>query len=233
MIAKGQIVIMLVICLSVFVAGCRTESGQRINQLSVKSNLTVKQNAKPVIFILIDSLMDKSLRQSIQEGRAPAMEFLLKNGRYFPKVVSSFPTAQQDPQNSRNARAWKKFGMNDEFSAQDTGFLIKQNKLPPLTIAYFPENDHIVHTKGPAELSGIEKADRALQNVLNAYGSWDQALKKAMWIIMGDSGQSPVYKDRAAAIVDLKPLLNQYRNTWMNMVNRGLCQATLTLWIFR
>ncbi len=342
--ARKNSAIMLVLCLSLLVtAGCRTESGVRTNQLKTKSNITSNQSAKPVVLILIDSLMDKSLQKAIKEGRVPAMQYLLNNGQYFQKVVSSFPTmsvtidsslltgtyadqhqvpglvwysgkekrmiyygngakeafkidqlqvlmdavyqinqvqlnkktktiheelaekgkdsasvnaivfrgktehilnvpqwiafstrlpehinvtgpkwlsyaalAQQDPKNDGNARPWKKFGMNDEFSAQELAFLVKQNKLPNVTIAYFPENDHTLHRKGPTELEGIEKADQALQDVLNAYGSWEQALKKAVWIVMGDSAQSYVYDDRERSIVDLRPLLNRYRIAKIN-----------------
>lgn len=73
-----------------------------------------------------------------------------------------------------------------------------------------------VHRKGVSQVKGIEDADQALQVVLNAYGSWDQAIKQAVWIVMGDSGQSAVQDDRQAATVDLRPLLNSYRIARLN-----------------
>lgn len=339
---RGKMVI-TIWCIVLLVTGCTAESGDRINQLNAKSNIKANQNGKPVIFIIIDSLMDKPLRKAIQEGRAPALQFLLNKGQYYPRVVSSFPTmsvtidstlltgvyadrhqvpglvwysgkegrmvfygngakealkinqaqvlmdaiyqlnqvqlnkktktiheelaekgknsasinavvfrgktahalrvpqwvadstslpeqfkvtgpkwlsyaalAQQDPNNILDTTVWKKYGMNDEFSAHDTVYLIKQNKLPTVTITYFPENDNIVHRKGPSELGGIEKADQALQEVLGAYGSWEQAVKNAIWIVMGDSGQSYVYEDREGAEIDLRPLLNRYRIAKIN-----------------
>ncbi|MEC0235566.1 alkaline phosphatase family protein [Paenibacillus kribbensis] len=335
---KKRISIFLVLGLTLLIFGCRADSSQQLNQQSVKSHIPVNSKAKPVIVILIDSLMNKPLQDAIQEGRAPAMQYLIKKGQYFPQVVSSFPTmsvtidstlltgtyadqhhvpglvwysdqgkrmifygngfkeafkidqmqvfmdaiyqlnqvhlnkktktiheeladkgkasasinaivyrgrtehvlkvprfianssrvpeqlritgpqwfsyatfAQLDPKNSLNTPPWKKFGMNDEFSAKDTAFLINQKKLPSVTIAYFPENDHSVHKKGPTQLEGIEKADQALQSVLNAYGSWEQAVKNAVWVVLGDSGQSAVFDNRQAATVEIKPLLNQYR----------------------
>ncbi|QYR21158.1 alkaline phosphatase family protein [Paenibacillus sp. sptzw28] len=343
MTVKNKNAIMLMLCLSLLVTGCRAEPGQRINHLKVKSEITNNGKPKPVVLIILDSLMDKPLRKAIGEGRAPALKFLINNGRYFPHVVSSFPTmsvtidstiltgtyadrhhvpglvwyngkdkrmvfygngakealkidqlqvfvdavyqlnqvqlsknvktiheelaergmesasinavvfrgktehtlivpptlaattrlpgqvrvtgpkwlsyaalAQQDPKNIRNTRAWDKYGMNDEFSAQETAFLIKQNKLPNVTITYFPENDNTLHRKGPTELGGIEKADQALQDVLNAYGSWELALKNAAWIILGDSAQSYVYEDRHESIVDLRPHLNRYKIAQLN-----------------
>ncbi|MBE0340871.1 alkaline phosphatase family protein, partial [Paenibacillus sp. 28ISP30-2] len=133
-----------------------------------------------------------------------------------PKWFSYATFAQLDPKNSWNTPPWKKFGMNDEFSAKDTAFLINQKKLPSVTIAYFPENDSSVHKKGPTQLEGIEKADQALQTVLNAYGSWEQAVKNAIWIVMGDSAQSAVYDDRQVATVEIEPLLNHYRIAKLN-----------------
>ncbi|WP_226003026.1 alkaline phosphatase family protein [Paenibacillus sp. BJ-4] len=340
---KNKLTIVLVLGLGLLIVGCRADSSQQLNQQSVKSNIPVDNRAKPVIVIMIDSLMSKPLQNAIQEGRAPAMQYLMKKGQYFPQVVSSFPTmsvtidstlltgtyadqhhvpglvwysdhkkrmifygngakealkidqmqvfldaiyqlnqvhlnkktktiheeladkgkasasinaivyrgrtehvlkvprfiansnrvpeqlkitgpqwfsyatfAQLDPKNSWNTPPWKKFGMNNEFSAKDIAFLINQKKLPSVTITYFPENDSLVHKKGPNQLKGIEKADQALQSVLNAYGSWEQAVKNAIWVVLGDSGQSAVYDDRQAATVELKPLLNHYRIAQLN-----------------
>ncbi|RUQ29399.1 alkaline phosphatase family protein [Peribacillus cavernae] len=41
---------------------------------------------------MIDSLMDKPLQSAVKEGKAPALQFLINNGRYYPKMVSSYPT---------------------------------------------------------------------------------------------------------------------------------------------
>ncbi|GEB32913.1 alkaline phosphatase family protein [Brevibacillus parabrevis] len=292
------------------------------------------QAHKPVVVILIDSLMDKPLQEAIRQGRAPALAFLQAKGHYFPRIVSSFPTmsvtidstlltgsyadrhhipglswyseaenrmiyygygpkealkidqpqvlldaiqqlnqtqlskdtktlheeladlgkdsasinaivwrgktahtlkiphlievaaqlpgelsvtgptfmsyaafAQLDPNQKRHTRIWRKYGMNDEFSAQETAFLIDHSRLPPLTIAYLPENDAEVHKKGPATIDGIENADKALQSLLDTFGSWDQAVEEVRWIVMGDSAQSAVKADRQAAIIDLRSLL--------------------------
>lgn len=60
-------------------------------------------------------------------------------------------------------------------------------------------------------IKGIEKADKQLQNILNSYDSWDEALKKAVWIVMGDSGQSPIGKDKNQSLISLNSLLQNYR----------------------
>lgn len=346
--------VLLALCLSMSVIGCGADSKGRISQRNVKSYGTASPNAKPVILILIDSIMDKPLRKAIREGRAPALDYLRQSGQYFPQVVSSFPTmsvtvdstlmtgtyadrhhvpglvwysgqenrmifygngfkealkidqlqvfmdavhelnqvhlskktktiheelaeqgkvsasinaivfrgktehalgvpgflsassripnkltitgpkwfsyaalAQLDPKNSWNTLAWEKYGMNNEFSAQDAAFLIRQNKLPDVTIAYLPENDSSAHKKGPDQSDGIEKADQALQVMFNAYGSWEQAVKNAIWIVVGDSAQSAVYDDRQKAAVELLPLLSRFRIAEINRSVRAEDQIVL------
>lgn len=49
-------------------------------------------SSKPVVFLLIDSLMDEPLQKAIDEGRAPALAFLSQHGQYVPNIVSSYPT---------------------------------------------------------------------------------------------------------------------------------------------
>lgn len=50
------------------------------------------QKSKPVIMIVIDTLMDPPLQEAIKNNQVPAFKFLINNGMYFPDVVSSFPT---------------------------------------------------------------------------------------------------------------------------------------------
>ncbi|WP_158736363.1 alkaline phosphatase family protein [Alteribacillus sp. YIM 98480] len=47
---------------------------------------------KPVILLIIDTLMSTPLEESVQTGHAPALQYLMERGRYFPHVVSAFPT---------------------------------------------------------------------------------------------------------------------------------------------
>ncbi|SFR24487.1 hypothetical protein SAMN04488603_108177 [Paenibacillus sp. cl130] len=82
---KNKVTIALVLSLLLMILGCRADSSQQLKQQSVKSPIIVNQmGKKPVIVILIDSLMDKPLQDAIQEGRAPAMQYLLHQGQYFP-----------------------------------------------------------------------------------------------------------------------------------------------------
>ncbi|MGN7469743.1 alkaline phosphatase family protein [Brevibacillus sp. SAFN-007a] len=341
--SKWTSAILSLLMLSLPLSGCKPGEKLHIQEKSLPAPLLTEQaettpGEKPVVLILIDSLMDKPLQEAIRQGRAPALAFLREKGHYFPRVVSSFPTmsvtidstlltgtyadqhhvpglswyseqekrmvyygygpkeamkidqpqvlldaiqqlnqsqlnpqvqtihealaeqgkdsasinaivwrgktehtlqiphlieiaaqlpeelrvtgpkllsyaafAQLDPNQKRHTRIWRKYGMNDEFSAQETAFLIAHDRLPPLTITYLPENDMEVHGKGPLTMEGIEHADKALQTILDAFGSWDQAVEQVRWIVMGDSAQNAVQDERQAATIDLPGLLAPYR----------------------
>ncbi|MBD1380657.1 alkaline phosphatase family protein [Metabacillus arenae] len=47
---------------------------------------------KRIILLMIDTFMDSALQAALKAGRAPALKFLMENGRYFSDVVSPFPT---------------------------------------------------------------------------------------------------------------------------------------------
>ena len=111
----------------------------------------------------------------------------------------------------KNAYSWQKYGFNDKFSANEIRYLIEQNKLPPLTIAYFPDLDQSVHKNGRTDIKGIQKVDKELQKILNQYSSWDEALLNNIWIIAGDNGQAWISKNRKEALIDLRDLLDSYR----------------------
>lgn len=86
--------------------------------------------------------------------------------------------------------AFQKFGFNDRFSVNELVHLIKTNKVPPLTLVYFPDLDQHVHKHGRNDAAGVAKADRHVQKILDSFPSWEAALKDHMWIVMGDNGQA-------------------------------------------
>ncbi|MBU8597086.1 phosphodiesterase [Shouchella clausii] len=53
---------------------------------------TSNKQGKPVIVLLVDSLMDEPLQKAVADGNAPAFEFLMNAGRYYSDLVSSYPT---------------------------------------------------------------------------------------------------------------------------------------------
>ncbi|MET3695743.1 predicted AlkP superfamily pyrophosphatase or phosphodiesterase [Bacillus oleivorans] len=47
---------------------------------------------KPIIMLMIDSLMNPPLQEALKNGRAKALQFFAENGQYIPDIVSPFPT---------------------------------------------------------------------------------------------------------------------------------------------
>ena len=124
-----------------------------------------------------------------------------------PKMLSLGAFIRQD---EKNTHLINRLGLNDAFSAQELKFLLEKNKLPEFTIMYFPVNDHVVHRKGPMTTEGIEEIDKNLQEILNVYPNWNKALENMIWIIIGDSKQSSVKKNKKEALIDLREALSNY-----------------------
>ncbi|MFD1774738.1 alkaline phosphatase family protein [Paenibacillus rhizophilus] len=335
---KKTVVLTIGLALIMSLTGCRVNSGTDVDVHSEPEFKAKAVSGKPVVVIIIDSLMNKPLQEALEQDRVPALKYLIDHGRYYPRIISSFPTmsvtidstlltgvyadrhhvpglvwysdrerrmifygngpkealkidqlqvltdsvyqmnqvqlskkvktiheelaesgkhsasinavifrgkkerdlrvpksmanttrlpdhykitapelfslaafAHLDPRNANHTALWEKYGMNDKFTARDIAFLVKNGKLPEVTIGYFPGNDSVHHRKGSMATKGIERADRALRDVLDAYGSWEEAVKTTTWIILGDSAQSDVLENREEFKVDLRPLLNGYR----------------------
>ncbi|MBT2640091.1 MULTISPECIES: alkaline phosphatase family protein [unclassified Bacillus (in: firmicutes)] len=290
--------------------------------------------SKRVVMIVVDSLMDQPLQSSLEEDKVSALRFLINHGKYYPEMVSAFPTmsvvidstlltgtyadqhkvpalvwydsnekrfisygsaqkeirklgvkqvlenslfqlnhrhlspavktiheelkgqsasintlvyrgghskplsvprglswpglveedasikgpeyfsygllSKLDPKNP-HTHLWQGFGFNDQFAAQELKYLIKHNRLPSYSLVYFSDNDKQVHKKGVSVTKGIEDADKQLQEILNTYPAWEEALNDTAWIIMGDSGQTDLKNDKEQALIDLRVLLKEYR----------------------
>ncbi|WP_044640777.1 alkaline phosphatase family protein [Risungbinella massiliensis] len=66
------------------------KSRSQLNML--RTSEQTKNPGKPVILLIVDSLMDAPLRETIAMRKAPALQFLMEHGNYIPKMVSAFPT---------------------------------------------------------------------------------------------------------------------------------------------
>ncbi|SFB22214.1 Type I phosphodiesterase / nucleotide pyrophosphatase [Lentibacillus halodurans] len=111
----------------------------------------------------------------------------------------------------KNISFWPRYGFNDQFSVNELKSLISEDNLPRFSIVYFPDLDKSVHKNGRRDIKGIEKADNKLQQILNSYPTWDDALVDNIWIILGDNGQAWVHQNRQKAIIDLRKQLGSYR----------------------
>ncbi|MFC0472975.1 alkaline phosphatase family protein [Halalkalibacter kiskunsagensis] len=105
---------------------------------------------------------------------------------------------------------YQRFGLNDSYSAQVTAKLIKENQQPDLTMIFFPNYDKDAHKHGPVSPEHFARADGYLQDILNAYESWDKALEENVFIIMGDHGQDQLKDKKEEVAIELEPLLDPY-----------------------
>ena len=127
-----------------------------------------------------------------------------------PTILSLGTLSQYNPANDRNKFVWKRLGINNDFTVNELKYLIHQRKLPPFTLAYLPDADAPIHKNGPNDIKAIAEADQSLQEMLNSYTTWQEAIQQATWVILGDSGQSAVKANKEASLIDLNALLQHY-----------------------
>ncbi|MCM3388478.1 alkaline phosphatase family protein [Ureibacillus chungkukjangi] len=127
-----------------------------------------------------------------------------------PQLFSLGALSQYNSANDKHKFIWNRMGLNNNFTVSELKYLIEQNKLPPFTLAYLPDLDMKVHKNGPEELKAIKDVDLSIQELLNQFPSWEEAVKEVVWVVMGDSAQSLVEKDKKEGLIDLNELLNDF-----------------------
>ncbi|SET54449.1 Predicted pyrophosphatase or phosphodiesterase, AlkP superfamily [Oceanobacillus limi] len=126
-----------------------------------------------------------------------------------PSIFSYGAFAQYSPKNKENTQIWERYGFNDQFASEELKHVINHNKLPAFSIVYFSDLDKAVHQDGPTNhINAIEKADKQLQQVLDMYDSWEEAIQSNVWMVMGDSGQAPVKMDKEESLISLHSILD-------------------------
>lgn len=83
------------------------------------------QKSKPVIMLVIDTLMDPPLQEALKNNRTPAFKYLIENGKYFPNVVSPFPTMSVNVDSTILTGSY----CNDHHLPGLVWFNIKENRL--------------------------------------------------------------------------------------------------------
>ncbi|MCU6708230.1 alkaline phosphatase family protein [Paenibacillus sp. J5C_2022] len=102
-----------------------------------------------------------------------------------------------------------KLGFNNGYAIGTLNHLIATDKLPDFLLVYMPDLDQSLHQKGPADLDGVEKVDRQLQQVIRAFGSPEKALREAVIIVAGDSGMTQLLPANKGAVIELPLLLGK------------------------
>lgn len=103
-----------------------------------------------------------------------------------------------------------RFGFNNEYSLEVVKHLIQHNKLPDFLFVYFPDLDSRIHKKGPSDLEGVIRTDWQLQSLLQAFGSREEALKKAVILLVGDNGMAHILPEKQQPVIDLSESLKGY-----------------------
>jgi hypothetical protein len=105
----------------------------------------------------------------------------------------------------------RRMGLNNPYSVETVKYLIKANQLPDFLYVYLPDLDKELHKKGPSDLNGVKETDRQLHSLLQTFGSPEEALSKAIFIIAGDSGMTQILHAQENPVIDLPTLFKDYR----------------------
>lgn len=100
---------------------------------------------------------------------------------------------------------------NYKYTARELRHLIRRKQLPGFTFCIFQDLDARIHFRGPMDIKGIAKIDREIQKTLNMYPSWEEALNRNVWMVMGDNGHSPTGGSYRKFVIDLRKTLKKYR----------------------
>ncbi|MBM3267710.1 MAG: alkaline phosphatase family protein [Candidatus Sericytochromatia bacterium] len=85
-----------------------------------------------------------------------------------------------------------RYGISDERAIRYTRRLVTAGKAS-FFLTYLPDNDLRSHHHGPAQnAESLHLLDRLLGSLLDAYGSWDEAVTRARWLVVGDHAQTLV-----------------------------------------
>lgn len=97
----------------------------------------------------------------------------------------------------------RRMGFNNAYSIETVKYLVKANQLPDFLYVYLPDLDQEVHKKGPSALQGLKAVDSQLQSLLQTFGSPEEALRKAVFVISGDSGVTQILPAPNDPVIDL------------------------------
>ncbi|GAA0453803.1 alkaline phosphatase family protein [Alkalibacillus silvisoli] len=86
---KHFMTFLLICLLGLTIAACQNNSADEDQyEEQVESSFSDKK----VIMVMVDSMMDHTLNHVIDEGEAPALQFLMENGQYYPDLIAPVPS---------------------------------------------------------------------------------------------------------------------------------------------
>ncbi|GAA0441983.1 hypothetical protein GCM10008983_18860 [Lentibacillus halophilus] len=190
------------------------------NMLYRLNNQHLSSNVKTIYEELADKgIRSASINSFVYRGNTPQklqVPGLLrgltrfKDGQWTTEAPSIFSLGVFSKLRKRSMATQIAAG-NYKYTARELRHLIRQNKLPGFTFCIFQDLDFRIHFKGPMDIKGIAKIDRQIQKTLNLYSSWEEALNRNVWMVMGDNGHAPMGSNYRDFLIDLRKILKNYR----------------------
>ncbi|WP_454191163.1 alkaline phosphatase family protein [Paenibacillus sp. Marseille-Q7038] len=87
-----KIVIWSLLIVFMLISGCEKEESNPDKKELVQVKSMKGEDAKKVIFLMIDSLMSQAIDEGIKQNKLPTFQYLTEHGNYYKNMVSSFPT---------------------------------------------------------------------------------------------------------------------------------------------
>ncbi|WP_339148933.1 MULTISPECIES: alkaline phosphatase family protein [unclassified Sutcliffiella] len=101
-------------------------------------------------------------------------------------------------------------GFSDNYATEVIKKLIVTNQQPQFLLAFFPEMDKKTHRNSPPYVKGFKEVDHHLQEILDVYENWDDALEDNIFILFGDHGQASLAEEEDDVKINLHELYRDY-----------------------
>lgn len=141
----------------------------------------------------------------------PGMDEISKVGGPSQLFMGDFVHTLAEPDDHfppAGAGLLRRYGMDDQYSADALLHLAIHREFPDLTVAYFMDNDYESHKNGPVEaLFVLEELDERLGELFSAYGGLNAMLEEICVIVTGDHSQSDINENEEDAVIDLDGVL--------------------------
>ncbi|MFD0711563.1 alkaline phosphatase family protein [Paenibacillus sp. GCM10027626] len=103
-----------------------------------------------------------------------------------------------------------RMGLDNSYSMEVVKYLVQHNRLPDFLLVYLPDMDQKLHRKGPDDLKGIKELDKQLYELLQAFGTPEEALKQTVFVLAGDSGMTAIKEKKQRPVIDLSSVFKDY-----------------------
>lgn len=106
---------------------------------------------------------------------------------------------------------FKRFGFQDQTTAEVLMAIAEDDKWPDFTLAYFPDNDFESHSVGPASaISTVQRVDEHLGQLIDSCGGLENFLARHAIIVLGDHSQSNLIADEQQRGIEVNDVLKGF-----------------------